>query len=125
MVFLGLGYTIFILSFNILASEVNKPKEKLKLSIDQIKINNQYIFKKNRLSNNNQNRYILKLPNINFENQNKSRWNKSELNILKINNNLREITDKIRLKGEWGKIRLGPKPDDNYEKIHLEYEYRF
>ncbi|BBB24582.1 conserved hypothetical protein [Isorropodon fossajaponicum endosymbiont JTNG4] len=64
--------------------------------------------------------YQLGIP-ISYDEQ----WSKSEQAILNVKMKLEALEEKVKFKGDWGKIRLKLDPKERYRKINLKYQYGF
>ncbi len=64
--------------------------------------------------------YQLGIP-ISYDEQ----WNESEQAILNVRMKLKALEEKVKFKGDWGKIRLKFDPKERYRKINLKYQYGF
>lgn len=52
-------------------------------------------------------------------------WNKTEQMMLNTKRKLKALEEKLKLEGDWGKIRLKLDPKEQYQKINLKYQYGF
>jgi len=52
-------------------------------------------------------------------------WNESELMILNAKKKLLALEEKVKLEGDWGKVRLKLDPKEQYQKVNLKYNYGF
>lgn len=55
----------------------------------------------------------------------KPRWNKTEQMVLNTKRKLKALEEKLKLEGDWGKIRLKLDPKEQYQKLNLKYQYGF
>ena len=52
-------------------------------------------------------------------------WNKTEQMMLNTKRKLKALEEKLKLEGDWGKIRLKLDPKEQYQKLNLKYQYGF
>ena len=52
-------------------------------------------------------------------------WNKTEQMLLNTKRKLKALEEKLKLEGDWGKIRLKLSPEEQYKKLNLKYQYGF
>ena len=52
-------------------------------------------------------------------------WNKTEQMMLNTKRKLKALEEKLKLEGDWGKIRLKLDPKEQYKKLNLKYQYGF
>jgi len=52
-------------------------------------------------------------------------WNESEQMILNAKMKLLALEEKVKLEGDWGKVRLKLDPKEQYQKVNLKYKYGF
>ena len=52
-------------------------------------------------------------------------WNKTEQMMLNTKRKLKALEEKLKLEGDWGKIRLKLDPKERYQKLNLKYQYGF
>ena len=56
---------------------------------------------------------------------NEPEWNKTEQMMLNTKRKLKVLEEKLKLEGDWGKIRLKLDPKEQYQKLNLKYQYGF
>ncbi|MCS5589229.1 MAG: hypothetical protein NZ824_04605 [Candidatus Thioglobus sp.] len=56
---------------------------------------------------------------------NESKWNKTEQMMLNTKRKLKALEEKLKLEGDWGKVRLKLDPKEQYQKLNLKYQYSF
>ncbi len=52
-------------------------------------------------------------------------WNKTEQMMLNTKRKLKALEEKLKLEGDWGKIRLKLDPKEQYKNLNLKYQYGF
>ena len=52
-------------------------------------------------------------------------WKESEQMILNAKMKLLALEEKVKLEGDWGKVRLKLDPEEQYQKVNLKYNYGF
>lgn len=52
-------------------------------------------------------------------------WNKTEQMMLNTKRKLKALEEKLKLEGDWGKIRLKLNPKEQYKNLNLKYQYGF
>lgn len=52
-------------------------------------------------------------------------WNAAEQMLLNVKNKVKALQQKLKVEGDWGKVRLKLDPKESYQKIDLNYIYGF
>ena len=52
-------------------------------------------------------------------------WNSTEEMLLNAKNKIKALQEKLKISGNWGKVRLKLDPKEQYQKIDLHYIYGF
>jgi hypothetical protein len=52
-------------------------------------------------------------------------WNAAEQMLLNVKNKVKALQQKLKVEGDWGKVRLKFDPKESYQKIDLNYIYGF
>ena len=83
------------------------------INLETMSVYNQILYYENRLNSleNNQN--------------SKGNWNSTEEMILNAKKKVEALKQKLKLEGDWGKVRLKLDPKEQYQKIDLNYIYGF
>jgi hypothetical protein len=83
------------------------------INLETMSVYNQILYYENRLNSleNNQN--------------SKGNWNSTEEMILNAKKKVEALKQKLKLEGDWGKVRLKLDPKERYQKIDLNYIYGF
>ena len=83
------------------------------INLETMSVYNQILYYENRLNSleNNQN--------------SKGNWNSTEEMILNAKKKAEALKQKLKLEGDWGKVRLKLDPKEQYQKIDLNYIYGF
>lgn len=83
------------------------------INLETMSVYNQILYYENRLNSleNNQN--------------SKDNWNSTEEMILNAKKKVEALKQKLKLEGDWGKVRLKLDPKEQYQKIDLNYIYGF
>ncbi len=83
------------------------------INLETMSVYNQILYYENRLNSleNNQN--------------SKGNWNSTEEMILNAKKKVEALKQKLKLEGDWGKVRLKLDPKELYQKIDLNYIYGF
>ena len=81
------------------------------INLETMSVYNQILYYENRLNSleNNQN--------------SKGNWNSTEEMILNAKKKVEALKQKLKLEGDWGKVRLKLDPKEQYQKIDLNYIY--
>ena len=83
------------------------------LNIDTLSIYNQLL-------------YYERLLNISSTNYYKnSNWNSTEEFLLNTKKKIKALQEKLKIEGDWGKVRLKLNPEEQFQKIDLNYIYGF
>ncbi len=83
------------------------------INLETMSVYNQILYYENRLNSleNNQN--------------SEGNWNSTEEMILNAKMKVEALKQKLKLEGDWGKVRLKLDPKEQYQKIDLNYIYGF
>ncbi len=83
------------------------------INLETMSVYNQILYYENRLNSleNNQN--------------SEGNWNSTEEMILNAKKKVEALKQKLKLEGDWGKVRLKLDPKEQYQKIDLNYIYGF
>ncbi len=69
--------------------------------------------------------YENKLNSLENNQNSKGNWNSTEEMILNAKMKVEALKQKLKLEGDWGKVRLKLDPKEQYQKIDLNYIYGF
>ncbi len=69
--------------------------------------------------------YENKLNSIENNQNSEGNWNSTEEMILNAKMKVEALKQKLKLEGDWGKVRLKLDPKEQYQKIDLNYIYGF
>ncbi len=69
--------------------------------------------------------YENKLNSLENNQNSKDNWNSTEEMILNAKKKVEALKQKLKLEGDWGKVRLKLDPKEQYQKIDLNYIYGF
>ena len=69
--------------------------------------------------------YENKLNSIENNQNSEGNWNSTEEMILNAKKKVEALKQKLKLEGDWGKVRLKLDPKEQYQKIDLNYIYGF
>ncbi len=69
--------------------------------------------------------YENKLNSLENNQNSKGNWNSTEEMILNAKKKVEALKQKLKLEGDWGKVRLKLDPKEQYQKIDLNYIYGF
>ncbi len=83
------------------------------INLETMSVYNQILYYENKLNSleNNQNCF--------------GNWNSTEEMILNAKMKVEALKQKLKLEGDWGKVRLKLDPKEQYQKIDLNYIYGF
>ncbi len=62
---------------------------------------------------------------LNALDENTLEWNQTEQMMLNAKSKLKALEEKLKLEGDWGKVRLKLDPKEQYQKLNLKYQYGF
>ena len=69
--------------------------------------------------------YENKLNSLENNQNSKDNWNSAEEMLLNAKMKIEALKQKLKLEGDWGKVRLKLDPKEQYQKIDLNYIYGF
>lgn len=69
--------------------------------------------------------YENKLNSLENNQNSKNNWNSAEEMLLNAKMKIEALKQKLKLEGDWGKVRLKLDPKELYQKIDLNYIYGF
>lgn len=69
--------------------------------------------------------YENKLNSLENNQNSEGNWNSTEEMILNAKMKVEALKQKLKLEGDWGKVRLKLDPKEQYQKIDLNYIYGF
>lgn len=69
--------------------------------------------------------YENKLNSLENNQNSKDNWNSAEEMLLNAKMKIEALKKKLKLEGDWGKVRLKLDPKEQYQKIDLNYIYGF
>ena len=69
--------------------------------------------------------YENKLNSLENNQNSEGNWNRTEEMILNAKMKVEALKQKLKLEGDWGKVRLKLDPKEQYQKIDLNYIYGF
>ena len=69
--------------------------------------------------------YENKLNSLENNQNSKNNWNSAEEMLLNAKMKIEALKQKLKLEGDWGKVRLKLDPKEQYQKIDLNYIYGF
>ncbi len=69
--------------------------------------------------------YENKLNSLENNQNSEGNWNSAEEMILNAKMKVEALKQKLKLEGDWGKVRLKLDPKEQYQKIDLNYIYGF
>ena len=69
--------------------------------------------------------YENKLNSLENNQNSEGNWNSTEEMILNAKKKVEALKQKLKLEGDWGKVRLKLDPKEQYQKIDLNYIYGF
>jgi hypothetical protein len=79
----------------------------------------------NTETNNIKNQLLYFEQQLGVIDNNEPGWNKTEQMMLNTKRKLKALEEKLKLEGDWGKIRLKLDPKEQYQKLNLKYQYGF
>lgn len=79
----------------------------------------------NTETNNIKNQLLYFEQQLSAIDSNEPEWNKTEQIMLNTKRKLKALEEKLKLEGDWGKIRLKLDPKEQYKNLNLKYQYGF
>jgi len=79
----------------------------------------------NTETNNIRNQLLYFEQQLGVTDSNEPEWNKAEQMMLNAKIKLKALENRLKLEGDWGKVRLKLDPREQYKKLKFKYQYGF